>query len=327
MNLGFMNSMSPMRFLRKNEPPKTVEAVETVETVEPSGESVASDSKIWEDLICLNSAIEPVFTLLGKPQDYYESDARKNWWNDLDFQIALERDTFPLPTTEDREGYFGSHHFSYWASGLKDAKLLFEAAAKHGVDVNSYLDFGCATGRVLRHFAVQWPAVQTLGCDINRKHVEWCNSFLPDNCSVFQNHSIPSLPLADASVDLVSAYSVFTHIEALETAWLMELRRILRPGGIAWITIHSEFTLREMDESWPLWEPVMSHPEANKLLDLQRNFNGSRMAMRWNANRSYTSNVFYKLDYINQHWGRIFEIAEVRRRCPTYQDVLILRKR
>jgi SAM-dependent methyltransferase len=285
-----------------------------------------TQAPIWENFIALNSDVEPSFKLLGAPKDYYESDSRKAEWRDLDFHEALERDRFPLPSTEDREGYYGPDHFSYWASGLTDARLLMKAAAAHNVSVNDYLDLGCATGRVYRHFAVQWPQMRTIGCDINRLHVEWCNANLPQNSLVFQNHSIPSLPLPDSSVDLVSAFSVFTHIEALETAWLMELRRILRPGGIAWITLHSEFTLHEMDETWPLWMPVMTHPDASKKLEPQRNFTGDRMVLRYLGSRSYSSNVFYKLDYVKRHWGRIFEIAEVRRRCPSYQDVLILKK-
>jgi hypothetical protein len=51
---------------------------------------------------------------------------------------------------------------------------------------------------------------------------------------------------------MISAYSVFTHIEAMETTWLMELRRVLRKGGIAWITVHTEGTLADMTPDWPL---------------------------------------------------------------------------
>jgi len=106
-----------------------------------------------------------------------------------------------------------------------------DCAKRLGVDVRSYLDFGCATGRVIRHFGAAEPQIKTYGCDINRMHVDWCAKYLPENITVFQNHSIPTLSLPDNSIDMVSAFSVFTHIEAFETSWLMELRRILRPGG------------------------------------------------------------------------------------------------
>ncbi len=285
-----------------------------------------SKPMIWENLVCLNSDVEPSFEVLGPARDYHATDSRLGDWTALDYSAPLERDTAPLPLTSDREGYYGPDHFSYWASGLADARYLLEAAAQLGVDPQCYLDMGCASGRVLRHMAHERQGMRALGCDINRLHVEWCNRYLPANCTVFQNHSIPSLPLPDNSVDIVSAYSVFTHIEALETAWLMELRRILRPGGVAWITVHSEFTLQDMTTDWPLWNPTMSHPEAATKLDAQRNFVGDRMVLRWHSDRSYASNVFYKLDYLKKTWSRFFEIADVRRRFPTFQDVLILRK-
>jgi SAM-dependent methyltransferase len=281
---------------------------------------------IWEDLVALNSGVEKEFELLAPAASHLETDARVRDWDDLDYEAALARDEFPLPVTADREGYYGPDHFSYWASGLRDARLLVEAASEHGVALGSSLDLGCASGRVIRHLALEHPEARVLGCDINRLHVEWCNRHLPANCSVFQNHSIPSLPLPDGSVDVVSAYSVFTHIEALETAWLMELRRILRPGGIAWITWHSEFTLEEMTPDWPLWNPTMSHPEAARRLDAARRFAGDRLVLRWHSDRSYSSNVFYKSDYVKSHWSRMFEIVEIRRRCPSFQDVAILRK-
>ncbi len=105
----------------------------------------------------------------------------------------------------------------------------------------------------MRHVALENPGCRAMGCDINRLHVEWCNAHLPANCSAFQNHSVPSLPIEDNSLDAVTAYSVFTHIEAIETAWLAEIRRVLKPGGIAWLTVHTEKTLQDMNEDWPLW--------------------------------------------------------------------------
>ena len=287
--------------------------------------SLGSEGTYWESFITLNSAVEPVFDTLPSASEFYER-ARDRRLEGLDLGEAVRQDPFPLPMTKDREGYFGSNHFEYWLSGLKDARNLLAAAAAHGRPVKAYLDFGCASGRVLRHMALQNTGCSAMGCDINRFHVEWCNQFLPTSCLAFQNHSIPTLPLADSSFDLVSAFSVFTHVEALETAWLMELRRILRPGGLAWVTVHTEQTLSEMTEEWPLWKPTHKHPVGRRLLESGREFPGAMLVLRWKGDRSYSSNVFYRLDYLRSRWGRIFEIAEVKRRFPAFQDVLILRK-
>lgn len=288
---------------------------------------VTTAPKAWENFICLNFDTEPDFKVLNPAAHYRDTDARLKEWEHLDYHEALARDTDPLPLTEDREGYYGPDHFSYWASGLLDARLLIEAAHKWGVTPTSYLDIGCASGRVLRHMARELPDLKAIGCDLNRYHVEWCNSFLPRNCQTFHSHSVPSLPLEDNSLDVVSAYSVFTHIEAMETAWLMELRRVLKPGGIAWVTVHTEGTLSDMAPDWPLWDPVMKHPEAPIKLDDKRNFSGDRLVLRWQSERSYSSNVFYKQEYLQRTWSRFFDIVEMRRRFPSFQDVLILRKK
>ncbi len=283
--------------------------------------------KQWEDFISLNSTTEPKFEVLGCASEYYETDKRQAEWDHLDYQNALQKDRYPLPQSCDREYYYGDNHFSYWASGFRDKLLLEAAAAKYNIELKSYLDLGCASGRVIRHFALQNPQIQTMGCDINRFHVEWCNLHLPKACTVFQNSSIPSLPLPDNSVDLISAFSVFTHIEAMETTWLMEIKRVLRPGGMVWLTFHSEETLRDMDENWPLWKPVMNHALASELqLRERRAFEGNRLVLRWHAEQSYSSNVFYKMSYIQNSWGRIFDILQIRRRCPNFQDVVIAQK-
>jgi len=45
------------------------------------------------------------------------------------------------------------------------------------------------------------------------------------------------LPFEDSSFDLVYCGSVFTHVSDLADAWFLELRRILRKGGYAYINL------------------------------------------------------------------------------------------
>lgn len=285
-------------------------------------------NKSWEDYITLNSNIEKKFTVLKAPLFYSSTNSGSVQWKDLDCKEQLIIDTYPLPETEDREGYFGGDHFSYWASGLNDCKLLLETASKFGLnDPQSFLDLGCASGRITRHMPQLKPKMKTYGCDINRLHVEWCNKFLPKEITTFQNTSIPSLQLESNSIDIVSAYSVFTHIESMETAWLMEIRRILRPGGMAWITVHTENTLYEMTPDWPLWNAVVAHPMMSNIQKFDdSHFTDDRLCIRWHCDRSYSTNVFYKEEYLKSAWGRIMNVADFRRRFPSYQDVIILVK-
>lgn len=51
----------------------------------------------------------------------------------------------------------------------------------------------------------------------------------------------PPLPYGDAQFDLVYALSVFTHMhEENARAWLAELARVVRPGGLALLTYLDE---------------------------------------------------------------------------------------
>ncbi|WP_436644439.1 class I SAM-dependent methyltransferase [Microbaculum sp. FT89] len=284
-------------------------------------------SDIWENFISLNP--EPKdFEVLEPAITYRASDGHGTDWaaENLPYDEGLEKDRYPLPTIADREGYYGPHHFSYWASGFRDMHNILKCAALHGTKLDTYLDIGCASGRVVRHFAINSDVRRVIGCDINSRHVDWVLRHLPENIEVFQNHSVPSLPLEDGSVDFVSAFSVFTHIEHFELHWLMELRRILRPGGLAWITVHSEHTWEELEESWPLYKGLANHPEFKARRDAGA-MQSEKMVFRWKSDRSYSSNVFYTNAYIRNAWGRIMDIVEVRRRFPGFQDVVILRKR
>ena len=285
-------------------------------------------SDIWENLIALNNHENPEFQVLDRASAYQASDSHGTDWaaEKLDIDGAIKIDDGPLPTTADREGYYGPHHFSFWASGLRDMRNLLACTGKYGVKVNDYFDFGCASARVIRHIAYQRKDIRTFGADINRRHVEWCNRYMPRDVVVFQNHSVPSLPFPDASLDLISAFSVFSHIEAFESAWLMELRRVLRPGGIAWLTVHTERTLEQLDETWPIYNALKTHEDYVNLKD-KRKMTHDRMVFRWLTDRSYSSNVFYSSEYIKSSWGRILDVVDMHPCSPPYQDAVVLRKR
>jgi hypothetical protein len=38
--------------------------------------------------------------------------------NSPTISASVERDTLPIPSTRDREGYYGDRHFEYWLSGF-----------------------------------------------------------------------------------------------------------------------------------------------------------------------------------------------------------------
>jgi SAM-dependent methyltransferase len=93
------------------------------------------------------------------------------------------------------------------------------------------LDFGCGAGRALRHFADLVRHATFWGCDPGGESIDWLNEHLAPMRGVVCGRA-PGLPLADGSLDLVWATSVFGGLTDHWSGWLDELHRLLAPGGI-----------------------------------------------------------------------------------------------
>jgi ubiquinone/menaquinone biosynthesis C-methylase UbiE len=127
------------------------------------------------------------------------------------------------------------------------AHMIRDTLAGAGVrleELGSVLDFGCGCGRVARNWAgLSGPELH--GCDYNPQLVEWCRDNLPF-MRVRVNAPAPPSPYDDDSFDLVYAISILTHLtEPQALAWMADLRRILKPGGLLLLTLHGDaFTKR-----------------------------------------------------------------------------------
>jgi SAM-dependent methyltransferase len=127
------------------------------------------------------------------------------------------------------------------AGGLYEADLVVDALSSAGKEiatVASALDFGCSSARVVRVLAAAYPDIAWHGCDPNAPAIAWASETLP-SVDFFVNEDAPPLPLANASLDLVYAISIWSHFEpALGLRWFDEMRRLLRPGGHLVCTTH-----------------------------------------------------------------------------------------
>jgi SAM-dependent methyltransferase len=284
----------------------------------------------WEDMVARFTSDEPVFANLPPVAELPDRAAPSIRPERLqaagDIEAWVRRDTAPIPRPEDREGYFDDRHYEYWLSGLELWSITMEALRRHGVARREgYAELGAASGRTIRHFAADRTFARSWAFDINARHVAWVNRFLPGVAGV-NISSIPSLPLESGAVDCFAAYSVFTHIESFETAWLAEIRRVLHPGGLAILTFTTDHQLGAMTPEWPMWKPLTGHPRWSADIPAQLHERG-RMVFRWQGTRSYTANVVYDRRYLMDLLSRFFDVLEYRHEYPVFQDMVMLRRR
>jgi SAM-dependent methyltransferase len=153
-------------------------------------------------------------------------------------------DGLPLPPARLRLLATGTPSHDYFLrSGRAQAAFIRSLVERNGVlleQLGAVLDFGCGCGRVTRWWSgLDGPEVD--GCDYNPELARWCaRNLLFMQATV--NGIEPPLPYPGGRFDLAYALSVFTHLpRALERKWLRELERIIRPGGLLFLTTHGEF--------------------------------------------------------------------------------------
>jgi SAM-dependent methyltransferase len=115
-----------------------------------------------------------------------------------------------------------------WAWERRRALLLAEARAGERV-----LDLGCGAGRFVA--ALRGAGADPVGVEIAEAALERARANVP-GADLRLLEADGSLPLEHASVDLVWCSEVLEHIADTEHA-LLEVRRVLRPGGRVLITV------------------------------------------------------------------------------------------
>jgi SAM-dependent methyltransferase len=160
------------------------------------------------------------------------------------------------------------------------------------------LDFGAGAGRLVRHALADDPGVECWACDLDAASVAWMRSHLSPPLHVFQSGEWPPTAQATASFDLICAFSVFTHLRESWSAWLLELRRLLREDGLLIATVFGPGIDAHGDV--PVGEDV-------------NGMNVVAPGTSWNDGGPL---IIHSEWWLRAHWGRAFEIVRVRRGEP-----------
>jgi SAM-dependent methyltransferase len=198
-------------------------------------------------------------------------------------RIGVSPESFP--TREVREKFF--------EEAGRGAYECIRSAVPHQ-DGQTILDFGCGSGRVLRWFAAE-PGVHLTGCDVYAPSIAWMHGSFDPAIKLYVNDAMPPLPEINDRFDLICCSSVFSHLTQW-APWVLELRRVLRPGGILVASIHGRgFWGMGLHGSRGVpWD------EDNTGLLVEQY--GTRFEDSWGPA------VYVSEWWVRAHWGRAFEI-------------------
>ncbi|HTO57105.1 MAG TPA: class I SAM-dependent methyltransferase [Pseudomonadales bacterium] len=213
-------------------------------------------------------------------------------------------------------GSASGEHFA--RIGRQCADDVATALARVGRPLHEFrevLDFGCGCGGTLVWLRDLAPQAALAGTDVDASAIAWCRGNLPF-ASFATNAPRPPLDYPAAQFDLVYAISVFTHLDAdFERAWLGELQRVLRPNGIALVTLHGPQSWNEMP-----------------LADQQTLARDGFVFIENDASRGlfpdWYQTAFHSQTYVESTYAEFFDvIAYLPRTMNGHQDVVLLRRR
>jgi ubiquinone/menaquinone biosynthesis C-methylase UbiE len=214
----------------------------------------------------------------------------------------------------------------YLNSGKENVSKMLKISQSDEFSLNNgnrILDFGCEVGRMIRWLVDLAEECEIWGVEINAHYTIWCQQNLSPPFNFATTTTIPCLPFEDRYFDFIYCGSVFTHIDYLADAWLVELKRITRPGGRIYITLldkhvidltlNQDRGLPEIKEALLFWES-------------KKHFLGSKYDMFSMFPGTPNALVFYDIDYLRDRWGRILNVISVTQEAYFYQTAILLEK-
>ncbi|MBU2552820.1 MAG: class I SAM-dependent methyltransferase [Bacteroidetes bacterium] len=138
----------------------------------------------------------------------------------------------------------------YYTKSKASAEWILSYFSKYislsGIKV---LDWGCGPGRIIRHMSHLLETGKVYGTDYNPASIEWCKNNLPG--IEFNTNTLEAkLPYQDNYFNAIYGISIFTHLsEKMHFEWMDELKRILAPGGLIFLTSHGNAFIEKLTEN------------------------------------------------------------------------------
>lgn len=237
--------------------------------------------------------------------------------------LSLPGSRFAIPPRDLWVDY-GSSPAEYLDSGKLHVDAMRRIASEAGAPIEQagrVLEWGCAAGRMIRWLDDVAFREEVWGTDIHSTHIVWASQHLSPPFHFATTSLHPHLPFADGYFGFIYAGSIFTHVDDLHATWMQELRRVLKPGGLLYVTIHDRHTLdilRQQPTHW-LSKQLNAFPEFSSFAESDFGF--------FTIGRSVWSQVFIDVDFLRERQAPFFEILSVTKEAYAYQTAVLFRRK
>jgi SAM-dependent methyltransferase len=138
-----------------------------------------------------------------------------------------------------------------------------------------------------------------VGCDVHAPSISWAQENLNLPAQLIVADPDPPQRFPGDHFDLIWALSVFTHLTDNWAEWLCELHRVLGRDGLLLATFHGEGT----------WDILSAEPWKEEWDEDRIGMNVVQPYLSWDDGGP---GVFHSRWWLEAHWGRAFEVVEVR---------------
>ena len=204
----------------------------------------------------------------------------------------------------------------------------------------SVLDFGSCWGRITRFFMRDVSLKNLHGIDVVPEFVNECRDLFGSS-NFMQCGAMPPCHHASSSMDLISAYSVFSHLsEKAFLAWMGEFHRVLRPNGILAFTTRSELFLDYCQGLRTSGAELGSYAAALAVMipdvdDARRRYRageflfatGRGLSGGGEMNESFYGEAFVPEGYVAERLSNLFEVLNFKSVGNGYDQALIVLKK
>ena len=219
----------------------------------------------------------------------------------------------------------------YVAGGRTVAKELEDVLAAFGTSMGAFesiYEFGCGSGRILTRLPAS--SARLAGSDVDAGAIAWLRSNHPE-IDARVNAPVPPTTFEDDAFDLVYVVSVFTHIsEPSQDAWLAEVARVLRPGGMAVMTVIEEEVFKRYRAGV---RPGVTRDQIEQMASADLRAEGivfvPEAINRWSRWRypgvapSYGI-TFHDSGYIRERWSQWFDVLGIQSASINFEQSAVV---